>query len=137
MNVSSINSLSDARRLMSAEMHASSPDASAAGAQDVNPSKDAKAARVAARQFEAIILRQLLSPAIEPLMSGGMTEGQSVGGGGGVYGYLVTDVLANSISQGRGLGLSKMLEKQLTPKGSVTPAQAASVYQAGKVTKNE
>jgi len=98
-----------------------------------------KQVSVAAKQFEAIILRQLLSPAIDPMMSGGALEGKKKmsGGGGGVYGYLVTDVLANSLSQGGGLGLSKILEKQLTPKGAVTPAQAAAAYSAGKVNTHE
>jgi len=73
----------------------------------------------AAGQFEAIILRQLLSPTIEPLMSGGL--GGAGGSGGGVYGYLLTDVLANSLGAAGGLGLSKMLTQQLTPRG-VAPA---------------
>lgn len=69
----------------------------------------------AAGQFEAIILRQLLSPTIEPLMSGGL--GGAGGSGGGVYGYMLTDVLANSLGAAGGLGLSKMLTQQLTPRG--------------------
>lgn len=76
----------------------------------------------AAGQFEAIILRQLLGPTIEPLMSGGL--GGAGGSGGGVYGYMLTDVLANSLGAAGGLGLSKMLTQQLTPRG-VAPAAAA------------
>jgi flagellar protein FlgJ len=67
-------------------------------------------------QFEAIILRQLLAPSIEPLMSGGSSEGG--GSGGGVYGYMLTDVLANSLGAAGGLGLSRMLTQQLTPRGA-------------------
>ena len=72
----------------------------------------------AASQFEAIILRQLLEPTIEPVMSGGM--GGEKSSGGGVYGYMMTDVLANSLAQGGGLGWARMLEKQLssTPRGA-------------------
>lgn len=70
--------------------------------------------RKAAGQFEAILLRQLLAPSIEPIMSGGL-GGASSPGGAGVYGYLLTDVLANSLSAGGGLGLGRMLEKQLSP----------------------
>ena len=71
-----------------------------------------------ASQFEAIILRQMLGPTIEPIMSGGSGSSGSEGGGGGagVYGYMVTDVLANAMSKGGGLGLASMLEKQLSPK---------------------
>ncbi len=81
----------------------------------------------AASQFEAIILRQLLTPTIEPLMSGGL-GGAGAGGGGGVYGYMLTDVLADSLSKGGGLGLSKMLTRQLTPRGAPV---AEAVPQSG------
>jgi peptidoglycan hydrolase FlgJ len=72
-----------------------------------------QAAVKAAGQFEAIILRQLLEPVVKPILSGGM------GGGGpwaGVYGYLLTDTLANSLTAGGGLGLARILETQLAPK---------------------
>lgn len=68
----------------------------------------------AASQFEAIIIRQLLAPSIEPVMSGGL--GGAQGSGGGVYGYMLTDVLASSLSQGGGLGWARLLEKQLSSK---------------------
>ena len=63
----------------------------------------------AASQFEAIILRQLLKPSIEPMMGGGGSDA-----GGGVYGYMLTDTLANSLSSAGGLGLGHMLEKQFS-----------------------
>lgn len=66
----------------------------------------------AASQFEAIIMRQLLAPTIEPIMSGGM--GAAKDAGGGIYGYMLTDVLASSLSAGGGLGWARMLEKQLS-----------------------
>ncbi|MFA6286573.1 MAG: flagellar biosynthesis protein FlgJ [Opitutaceae bacterium] len=70
----------------------------------------------ASQQFEAIMIRQLLAPAIEPMMNGGSLGGGSdSGSGGGVYGYMLTDVLATSISQGGGLGLSGVISKQLSP----------------------
>ena len=70
-----------------------------------------------ATQFEAIIVRQLLKPAIDPIMSGGSggQGGAMGGGGGGVYGYLLTDVLAGSLSEGGQLGFARLIEKQLTP----------------------
>ncbi|MFA5262808.1 MAG: hypothetical protein WC378_03215 [Opitutaceae bacterium] len=138
MNVSSINTAADARRLFAVELNADKAGSNPAAESTVNVQLK-KQAGAAAKQFEAIILRQLLSPAIEPMMSGGALGGKETGGGGGggVYGYLVTDVLANSLSQGGGLGLSKILEKQLTPKGAVTSAKAAAVYNAGKVNTHE
>ena len=73
----------------------------------------------AAKQFEAILVRQLLAPAVEPMMNGSL--GGAPVSGGGVYGYMLTDVLANSISQGGGLGLGRILESQLS-----SPANRAS-----------
>ena len=96
----------------------------ATAAGDLTPRAPASAAPTAADikkavgQFEAIILRQLLEPSIAPVMSGGL--GGASGTGGGIYGYMLTDVLATNLAQGGGLGLSKMLEKQLTPKAVVT-----------------
>jgi flagellar protein FlgJ len=76
----------------------------------------------AAGQFEAIILRQLLSPSIEPMMNGGLGGSGGAGGGGGVYGYLLTDVLCGKLGASGGLGLGRMLEKQLA---SPSAAQGA------------
>lgn len=72
----------------------------------------AQEVKKAASQFEAIIMRQLLAPTIEPIMSGGM--GAAKDSGGGIYGYMLTDVLANGLSAGGGLGWARMLEKQLS-----------------------
>lgn len=73
----------------------------------------------ASRQFEAILVRQMLGPAIEPMLSGGSlggSENSGSGSGGGVYGYMLTDVLANSITEGGGLGLAGVIGRQLSPK---------------------
>lgn len=77
----------------------------------------------AASQFEAILVRQLLAPAIEPMMNSSL--GGAHGAGGGVYGYMLTDVLASSISQGGGLGLARMLETQLSPRADSASAPSA------------
>ena len=71
----------------------------------------------ASRQFEAILVRQMIGPAIEPMMTGGSLGGKedSGSGGGGVYAYMLTDVLSNSITQGGGLGLSAVISRQLSP----------------------
>jgi len=132
MNVSAINSVSDAKRLMAAGKAAQAQGDPVAAATERK-----RQASTAAKQFEAIILRQLLAPAIEPMMNGGLEGKGTGGGGGGVYGYMLTDTLANSLSQGGGLGLSRILEKQLTPKGDVMAAQAAATYTAGKRNNHE
>jgi Rod binding domain-containing protein len=59
----------------------------------------------AAQQFESILLRQFLSESMKSLAQGGE--------GGQVYGYMITDSLANSLADSGGLGLSSVLQAQL------------------------
>ena len=82
----------------------------------------------AAQQFEAILLRQFLAPAIQPMMGGNSIDGSDGdsgggGGGGGVYSFMLTDVMANAMSQGGGLGLARILKRQFTK--STFPVAAA------------
>lgn len=95
-------------------------------ARDVPPAPSADDVKKAASQFEAIILRQLLGPSIEPMM-GGMGGGESGGAGAGVYSYLLTDVLCSKLGSSGGLGLGRMLERQLsTPATAATEAESTS-----------
>jgi flagellar protein FlgJ len=71
---------------------------------------------VVAQQFEAILLRQLLAPALQNLP----------GAGNGIYNYMLTDALAQKLSAGSGLGLSGLLERQFTPRGETTSASPSS-----------
>lgn len=59
----------------------------------------------ASQQFEAILLRQFLTESMGPMLQGGPS--------GQVFGYMVTDSLASSISEGGGLGLAHILQSQL------------------------
>lgn len=67
----------------------------------------------AARQFEAILLRQLLDESLGKVFN--------KGAGGHVYGYMITDALADGISKGGGLGLARVIESQLTERRSIGP----------------
>lgn len=67
--------------------------------------------KIVARQFEAILLRQFLSKSVGSMMGGDDTAQSSV------YGYMLTDALAQSLAAGGGMGISKMMEKQLEPVG--------------------
>lgn len=58
-----------------------------------------------ARQFEAILLRQMLSESMKSFLE----QGQS----GQVYGYFVTDALADTMTKGGGLGIRSVIEAQL------------------------
>jgi Rod binding domain-containing protein len=70
-----------------------------------NDRDPAKIARVS-RQFESILLRQFLGESMKPLLQGGPS--------GQVYGYMLTDNLANEISEGGGLGLAHVIQAQLS-----------------------
>ncbi|MDD5349007.1 MAG: hypothetical protein PHQ12_02230 [Chthoniobacteraceae bacterium] len=72
------------------------------GAASAEPEKTAEAAR----QFEAILVRQFLGESMKPLLDGGPA--------GKVYGYLLTDSLADTITKGGGMGISHILQAQLT-----------------------
>jgi len=80
-----------------------------------------------AGQFEAIMLRQLLGDSI-----GAMMGGDSDGPASGVYGYMMTDVLSQKLAAGGGMGLSSVIEHQLTPAGekSATPTTLSSAKSA-------
>lgn len=73
----------------------------------------------AAGQFEAILLRQFLQESVGKIMGG-----KESGAQGGVYGYMLTDVLASKMTEAGGLGLSRVLQQQLSPRsGAIKPPQ--------------
>ncbi|MBL9216768.1 MAG: hypothetical protein JNG83_14925 [Opitutaceae bacterium] len=78
----------------------------------------AEQAKAVAGQFEAIMLRQFLQESVGSMMGSGKEAG------GSVYGYLLTDVFAQQLSAGGGLGLSGVIQQQLTPRAG--PADAAT-----------
>ena len=93
---------------------------SVAAINSTHTAADATAAAMAAaghpaalrqlRQFEAIILRQLLQDSV------GKIAGE--GTAGSTYGFMLTDVLANKLTAGGGLGLGNMLVHQLSPRAA-------------------
>jgi len=71
-----------------------------------------------AAQFEAILVRQMLGKTITSML------GKEDGAATSVYGDLLTDTFAQKLTAGSGMGLARLLEKQLTPRG--TPSAKAS-----------
>lgn len=65
-------------------------------------------------QFESILLRQFLQDSVGKIMGG-----EESGAAGNMYGYMLTDVLASKISEGGGMGLSAVIQKQLSPRAAV------------------
>ena len=65
-------------------------------------------------QFESILLRQFLQDSVSKMMGG-----EESGAAGNMYGYMLTDVLATKISEGGGMGLASVIQKQLSPRAAV------------------
>jgi Rod binding domain-containing protein len=65
-----------------------------------------------AAQFEAILVRQMLGKTMNSMLGG--SEG---GVAGNVYGDMLTDTLSQQLAAGPGLGLSRFIEQQFTPRG--------------------
>ena len=76
--------------------------------------------KVVSEQFDAILLRQFLSDSVGSMMGGQDSPS------GSVYGYLMTDVLAQKLAAGGGMGISKVIEQQLSPPGQSAGAGAAA-----------
>jgi peptidoglycan hydrolase FlgJ len=66
----------------------------------------------ASRQFEAVILRQILSQARKTVFPSKLTEPSTASG---IYQDLVTSQLADAISQSGNFGLARSLQAQLHP----------------------
>jgi flagellar protein FlgJ len=72
------------------------------------PEKERLAA--VSKEFESVLLRQYLSEAMKPLTKGG----DAFGGDNGIYGYMITDALANGLSQDGVFGFSNLMQAQLS-----------------------
>jgi len=81
------------------------------------PAKKASDPSEVARQFEAILVRQMLSESMKSVLEHGK-DGQ-------VYGYFISEALADGITKGGGLGLRSILESQL--RQQVQPESAQKV----------
>lgn len=65
-----------------------------------------------AQQFEGILVRQLLGKTMTSMLGG-----EKGGVAGSVYGDMLADTISQQLSAGRGLGLGRFIEQQLTPPG--------------------
>jgi peptidoglycan hydrolase FlgJ len=116
MNIDALNSLSSSP---AAAMAALASPAATGGTAKPTATTDAQRKKAAA-QFEAILVRQLLSQSVGSMMGGtGHTSGM-------IYGDLMTDVLAQKLTSGKGLGLGRMIEKQLSPAAAAKAAAPKS-----------
>lgn len=65
----------------------------------------------ASRQFEAVLLRQILSQAQKPVFQSSFTQQNSTSNA--IYQDMITQQLADRISHGGSFGFGKVLEKEL------------------------
>jgi Rod binding domain-containing protein len=110
MSVASINSVSSASTAAPAKFDA-------AALRRAEP--DVQRAAVA-KQFEAVLVRQLLGKTMNSMLGGAES-----GVAGSVYGDMLADSISQQLTAGPGLGLGRFIEQQLTPRGTVAPASAA------------
>jgi Rod binding domain-containing protein len=82
-----------------------------------------------ARQFEAILVRQMLSESMKSVLEHGK-DGQ-------VYGYYISEALADGITKGGGLGLRSILETQLRQQVQPSSAQPIPEEIAQTVVKKK
>lgn len=82
---------------------------------------NAKELEDASRQFEAVFLKQFIGEALKPLLH--ETPGSQVAGAG-VYQHMITDVIAENLSNSGEFGFSSMLQAQLADQVGLTePSQ--------------
>ena len=72
------------------------------------PADEAAQCKKVAGQFEAILVRQLLSKSVVSMLGGDDVAGS-------VYGDMMTDAIAQKLTAGPGLGLGRIIEQQLSP----------------------
>jgi flagellar protein FlgJ len=77
-------------------------------------------AKVVSGQFEAILLKQFLNDSVSSMMGGDNSPS------GSVYGYLLTDVLSQKLGASGGMGISKVIEQQLSPRASSLDAESGA-----------
>lgn len=74
-----------------------------------------------AAQFEAVLVRQLLGSTMNSML-GGSTGGVA----SSVYGDMMTDTMSQQLTAGGGLGLSRFIQQQLTPRGETAAARTSA-----------
>jgi Rod binding domain-containing protein len=77
----------------------------------------------ASRQFEAVLLRQILGDAQKTVLPSEFSDDSTASG---IYHDMVTNTLADSMSKSGGFGLAKVFEQQLSPASKAPKAGEGS-----------
>jgi Rod binding domain-containing protein len=108
MNVASLSSMSPAlpgdSQVTSSRDEALFRAGAPAEKSSAQGAKDAKLAE-AARQFEGVLVRQILSESMKSMLEDGAS--------GQVYGYYLNDTISDSVTKGGGLGLASVFQAQI------------------------
>jgi hypothetical protein len=99
-------------KVPSAKLGSAAPAATDAATAKVDPRLEK-----VSREFEAIFMRNLLKPLEK---AGSVGKEGSVSSGSGVYGSMMVGALADSASQGGGIGLAHLVLEALT-RGAAAP----------------
>jgi Rod binding domain-containing protein len=73
----------------------------------------------ASKQFEAILLRQILSETQKPVIQSEFTDNSTAAG---IYQDFITNQLADNLAHSGAIGLAKTFERQLSPPAPHTHA---------------
>ena len=94
------------------------PDLGAMAAAGKNTRTDGKDAKIAdsCKQFEAILWRQMLEKALEPMLHSTESSGDKTG----TYNYFLTNTISEKVSEGSN-GISSVLYAQLAGKTPKSP----------------
>jgi Rod binding domain-containing protein len=111
MNISPILSTNDAATVAPEEL---------AGNKNLT---EAQKIAEASRQFEAIMLRQILSESQKPVITSEFTDNST---SAGIYQDFITNTLADSISKSGTFGFAKVFEQQLTSRVEKNSSSAAA-----------
>jgi Rod binding domain-containing protein len=91
----------------------------------------------ASRQFEAIMLQQVLSEMQKPVITSEFTDDSTASG---IYQGYITNALAQGMSKTDSLGFAKIFEQQLSPHPSkpnphvsATPSENPAVKKTGSI----
>jgi flagellar protein FlgJ len=87
----------------------------------------------ASRQFEAVLLRQILGDAQKTVIPSALSDNSTAAG---IYQDLITNTLADNISKSGALGLAKVFEQQLTPPATGKTAKTNEIHSTTTAAAN-
>lgn len=94
-------------------------------AHDNTISDEKKIAEVG-RQFEGVMLKMFLNDSLKPMIEGALKESGSTGS---IYRHFLTDIIADSMTQGQGMGFSSVLQSQFQRDGVVENPESSNLEQ--------